>query len=148
MKRLSIIAALIITLLVFASCNDKLDIQQSYDFSLTSWYLQSEIREGESVEIRLTLHRSGDYQDAEYHIGYIQKSGQGEVFDMEGTLLVNRELQKLSSIANLDKNNPLEQVFTLFYRSLSPKSSEIEFFVVDNFGLKHTLTVSFDIDES
>lgn len=148
MKRLSIIAALIITLLVFASCNDKLDIQQSYDFSLTSWYLQSEIREGESVEIRLTLHRSGDYQDAEYHIGYIQKSGQGEVFDMEGTLLVNRELQKLSAIPNLDKSNPLEQVFTLFFRSLSSKSSEIEFFVVDNFGLKHTLTVSFDIDES
>lgn len=148
MKRLSIIAALIFTLLVFASCNDKLDIQQSYDFSLTSWYLQSEIREGESVEIRLTLHRSGDYQDAEYHIGYIQKSGQGEVFDIEGTLLVNRELQKLSAIPNLDKSNPLEQVFTLFFRSLSSKSSEIEFFVVDNFGLKHTLTVSFDIDES
>lgn len=148
MKRLSIIATLIIALSLFVSCNDKLNIQQSYDFSLTSWYLQSEIREGESVEIRLTLHRSGDYQDAEYHIGYIQKSGHGEVFDMEGTPLINRELQKLSSIANLDKNNPLEQVFTLFYRSLSPKSSEIEFFVVDNFGLKRTLTVSFDIDES
>ena len=146
MKRLSIIVSLIIALSMFGACNDKLEIQQSYDFSLTSWYLQSEIREGECVEIRLTLHRYGDYQDAEYHIGYIQKSGQGEVFDSAGTPLVNREMQKLTSISNLDKSNPLEQVFTLFYRSLSTKSSEIEFFIVDNFRLERTLTISFDIE--
>ena len=62
----------LITVLALSSCNDAIDIRQDYDFKLSSWYLQKQITTGETVEIRFYLDREGDYEKAEYEIGYIQ----------------------------------------------------------------------------
>ena len=105
--------------LAFGSCNDAIDIRQDYDFSLSLWYLQEQIETGETVEIRFYLDREGDYEKAEYEIGYIQ-------------------------MPELDRENPVRQVFTLFYRSTSARRSELKFFVRDNFGQERELTVTFD----
>ncbi len=133
---------------MLCSCDDKIDVQQAYDFRLTSWHLQSDIRNGEAVEIRLTLQREGDYAGASYNIGYIQMEGRGEVYDRNNVLLVNRELHALKDIAGLDADDPCRQVFTLFYRSMGDKKSVVQFVVVDNFGRERTLTVGFDPDTS
>lgn len=84
--------------LAFNSCNDGIDIRQDYDFSLSSWYLQKQIATGETVEIRFYLDREGDYEKAEYEIGYIQMEGKGEVSDSEGIKLVNREVRPLAEV--------------------------------------------------
>lgn len=134
--------------LVFSSCNDEIDIRQDYDFSLSSWYLQKQIATGETVEIRFYLDREGDYEKAEYGLGYIQVEGKGEVFDSEGVKLINREVRPLAEVPGLDTENPVKQVFTLFYRSTSAKRSELKFFVRDNFGRERELTVTFDTENS
>lgn len=121
-----------------------IDIRQDYDFSLSSWYLQEQIETGETVEIRFYLDREGDYEKAEYEIGYIQMEGKGEVTDSEGVRLVNREVRPLAEVPELDRKNPVRQVFTLFYRSTSARRSELKFFVRDNFGQERELTVTFD----
>ena len=77
-----------------------IDIRQDYDFSLSSWYLQEQIETGETVEIRFYLDREGDYEKAEYEIGYIQMEGKGEVTDSEGVRLVNREVRPLRKCRN------------------------------------------------
>ena len=46
----------------------------------------------------------------------------------------------------LDTDNPVKQVFTLFYRSTSTRRSELKFFVRDNFGQEREMSVSFDIE--
>ena len=125
----------LITVLALSSCNDAIDIRQDYDFSLSSWYLQEQIETGETVEIRFYLDREGDYEKAEYGLGYIQVEGKGEVFDSEGVKLINREVRPLAEVPGLDTENPVKQVFTLFYRSTSAKRSELKFFVRDNFVL-------------
>jgi len=130
--------------LAFGSCNDDIDIRQDYDFSLSSWYLQEQIETGETVEIRFYLDREGDYEKAEYEIGYIQMEGKGEVTDSEGVRLVNREVRPLAEVPELDRENPVRQVFTLFYRSTSARRSELKFFVWDNFGQERELAVTFD----
>lgn len=130
--------------LAFGSCNDDIDIRQDYDFSLSSWYLQEQIETGETVEIRFYLDRKGDYEKAEYEIGYIQMEGKGEVTDSEGVRLVNREVRPLAEVPELDRENPVRQVFTLFYRSTSARRSELKFFVRDNFGQERELAVTFD----
>ena len=130
--------------LAFSSCNDEIDIRQDYDFSLSSWYLQKQIATGETVEIRFYLDREGDYERAEYEIGYIQMEGKGEVFDSEGVKLINREVRPLTEVPGLDTENPVRQIFTLFYRSTSAGRSELKFFVRDNFGQERELTVTFD----
>lgn len=134
--------------LAFSSCNDEIDIRQDYDFKLSSWYLQKQVATGETVEIRFYLDREGDYEKAEYEIGYIQIEGKGEVFDSEGMKLVNREVRPLAEMPELDTKNPVKQVFTLFYRSTSAKRSELKFFVRDNFGRERELTVTFDTENS
>lgn len=98
------------------------------------------------MEIRLTLHRSGDFQDTRYYIGYIQMEGHGEVYDKNDSLLVNRELHELDAMADLDKSDPCAQVFTLFYKSLSTKSSQIQLVVVDSFNQERTLNIAFEND--
>ncbi len=130
--------------LAFGSCNDDIDIRQDYDFILSSWYLQKQIATGETIEIRFYLDREGDYERAEYEIGYIQMEGKGEVFDSEGVKLINREVRPLTEVPGLDTENPVRQVFTLFYRSTSAGRSELKFFVRDNFGQERELTVTFD----
>ena len=135
-----------LAVLFLYACNDRLDVQQEYDFSLSCWHLQSAIRKGESVEIRLTLHRSEDFQYTRYYIGYIQMEGKGEVYDKNGTRLINRELHELEAMTDLDKSDPCKQVFTLFYKSLSTKSSQIQFVVMDSFNQERTLDIAFEND--
>ena len=133
-----------LAVLFLYACNDKLNVQQEYDFSLSCWHLQSAIRKDESVEMRLTLNRSGNFRDTRYYIGYIHMEGKGEVYDKNGTRLVNRELHELETITDLDQSNPNEQVFTLFYKSLSSKSSQIRLVVVDSFNQERTLDIAFE----
>ena len=122
--------------LAFGSCNDAIDIR----------YLQEQIETGETVEIRFYLDREGDYEKAEYEIGYIQMEGKGEVTDSEGVRLVNREVRPLAEVPELDRENPVRQIFTLFYRSTSARRSELKFFVRDNFGQERELTMTFDTE--
>ena len=144
MKIKLIASSIMFTLLcLLGSCDDKLEVQQAYDFSLTSWYLQKTISPDETVEIRLTLNRSENYEEARYQIGSIQMEGSGEVYDKKNVRLVNREMQPLDSIAELDGSDPCRQVFTLFYRNRSSKNAEIKFVVTDNFHQKRELDVSF-----
>ena len=145
MKNISYICiGALFAVLAFGSCNDDIDIRQDYDFSLSSWYLQKQIETGETVEIRFYLDREGDYEKAEYEIGYIQMEGKGEVTDSEGVRLVNREVRPLAEVPELDRENPVRQVFTLFYRSTSARRSELKFFVRDNFGQERELALTFD----
>lgn len=143
-----IIGACMVVLCVWLlySCNDKIEVKQDYDFALSSWHLQSEIKNGEKVEIRLTLRRQGDFLGAEYYLGYIQMEGNGEVYDSEGTFLVNRELCELREISGLDVSDPSAQVFTLFYRALSDKKSVVKFVIEDNFHQHRELVISFSND--
>ena len=143
---LYICIGVLVSALAFSSCDDKIDIRQDYDFSLSSWYLQEQIETGETVEIRFYLDREGDYEKAEYEIGYIQMEGKGEVTDSEGVRLVNREVRPLAEVPELDRENPVRQVFTLFYRSTNTRRSELKFFVRDNFGQEREMSVSFDIE--
>lgn len=138
--------AALVAVLALGSCDDGIDIRQDYDFRLSSWYLQKQIATGETVEIRFYLDREGDYEKAEYEIGYIQVEGKGDVSDSEGVKLVNREVKPLAEVPGLDTENPVKQVFTLFYRSTSAKRSELKFFVRDNFGQEREMTVTFDTE--
>ena len=109
--------------------------------------LQEGIAPDETVEIRLTLDREGDYREARYRIGYIQLEGDGEVFAADGTRLVNRELTELSGIAGLDTTDIRRQVFTLFYRNTGEDNPGIRFVAVDNFRVERTLDIPFSIED-
>lgn len=148
MKKETFIIACALALLAYilAGCDDCLEVRQAYDFSLSSWYLQEGIAHDETVEIRLTLNREGDYREACYRIGYIQLEGDGEVFGTDGTRLINRGLTDLSGIPGLDTTDIRRQVFTLFYRNTGEDNPKIRFVAVDNFEVERTLDIPFTIE--
>lgn len=135
------LGSLCAALLAMVSCNDGIDVQQAYDFSISTWYLQKTIQVGQPVEIRFYLIRDGNFVDAEFSICYIQIEGEGVVYDSQNTMLVNREFCALKDIPGLD-----EGVFTLFYRSTADKGSTLKFIVMDNFGQTRELQISFQIE--
>ena len=66
------------------------------------------------MEIRFYLDREGDYEKAEYEIGYIQMEGKGEVTDSEGVRLVNREVRPLAEVpAGIPPLLPFDKCQTL-----------------------------------
>lgn len=130
---------------MLTACNDSLEVQQAYDFSLVSWYLQEGIEQDETVEIRLTLNREGNYREAAYKVGYIQLEGDGEVFDSGGNRLVNREMTDLTCIPGLDTSDVCRQVFTLYYKNTGKENPKIRFVISDNFRAECTLDIPFSI---
>ena len=65
--------------MLFTSCDDKIEVQQAYDFSLTTMPVQKRIKQGETAEIRLQLHKSGNYRETEFFISYFQPDGRGSL---------------------------------------------------------------------
>ncbi len=65
-----------VSLLLFA-CNDNLDIQQQYKFSVETMPVPSEIMQGETIEIRCKLKEQGTFADNHYTIRYFQFEGKG-----------------------------------------------------------------------
>lgn len=143
-QKITRIFAVLCALLVI-SCSDTLDIQQAYNFSLSSWHLPAKIAVGEPVEIRLTLAREGDYTGAVYRIGHVQMAGNGVLADQHGTPLTDRESRPLADVPGLDTSDPCRQVFTLWYTATAGQKSEIELTATDNFGQRSSLKITFDV---
>lgn len=63
-----IVAALVLV----TACNDNLDIQQVYPFSIETLPVPKRLKVGETAEIRCQLVRGGYYLPTTYQIRYFQ----------------------------------------------------------------------------
>lgn len=134
MKKILALAVWIAALgLLCASCDNGLDIQQAYTFSLETMPVQKRISVGETAEIRCTLVREGRYDGARYTIRYFQPDGRGELRMDDGTVFLPND------------RYPLErEVFRLYYTSASTDQQTIDIYVEDNFGQVVQLTFDFN----
>jgi len=119
-------------LLVF-SCNDKLDIQQAYPFTVTTLPVQKQIKVGETAEIRFQLHREGYYEETKYFIRYFQPDGKGTLRMADGTVFLPNDLYPLPG-----------EVFQLYYTSASTDQQKIDVYIEDSFGQVEQLTFAFN----
>ncbi|WP_231577107.1 TraQ conjugal transfer family protein, partial [Sphingobacterium sp. IITKGP-BTPF85] len=63
---------------VLTSCEkDDLDIRQNYPFEVQVMPVPKEVTDGQTIEIRVTIERSGNFNDAKYFIRYFQFDGTG-----------------------------------------------------------------------
>ncbi|MDL2228311.1 DUF3872 domain-containing protein [Bacteroidales bacterium OttesenSCG-928-K03] len=122
-RKLIFIFYLIWIILVLSSCNDKLEVQQKYLFTVTTMPAQSEIAEGETVEIRFQIHSEGHFEETEYFIRFFQTDGKGVLMLEDGTVLLPNDLYLLPS----DK-------FRLNYTSSCTEQQKIDVYIEDNFG--------------
>ena len=110
--------------LVFSltSCDDDLDVQQSYPFTVEVMPYGDKIANGETVELRMTIVPEGNYNNTLYTIRYFQYEGNGSLKMVDGPMLVNNDRVLLES-----------KTFRLNYTAKSSDSHKF-LVVIDNYG--------------
>lgn len=86
---LCLIAAVSFTLV---SCDDDMDIQQSYPFTVEVMPVPNKVTKGQTVEIRCELKKEGDFANTLYTIRYFQFEGEGKLKMDNGILPAQRPL--------------------------------------------------------
>lgn len=133
-KFLWMLVAVMASAIILTSCNkDELDIQQNYPFEVKVMPVPKGIINGQTVEIRITIQRSGDFKDANYCIRYFQYDGQG-------TLRYYNDAQYMPNDLY-----PLPQTqFRLYYTSQSTVSQSFDIWISDNFGNEQQVSFEFN----
>lgn len=129
------ILTVVLTGLFLTSCDDKIEVQQAYDFSLTTMPIQKRIKQGETAEIRLQLHKSGNYKEAEFRIGYFQFDGLGTLKMDDGTIFLPNDTYPLK-----------KDTFRLYYTSQCTDQQTLTLYVYDNFNQCYELDITFTND--
>lgn len=122
-------------LLCFGSCNDKLEIQQAYPFTIETMPVPKKLKVGETIEIRCQLKRDGYYTPTTYKIRFFQPDGKGELKMDNGTLFLPNDFYPLE-----------KETFRLYYTSASTDQQTIDVYVEDSFQQLVQLTFSFYVE--
>ena len=69
--------AMMTAVLGFTSCEDELDVQQAYPFTVETMPVPKRLVQGETAEIRCEIVREGYFSDTRYTIRYFQPDGEG-----------------------------------------------------------------------
>lgn len=117
------------------SCSDELDIQQAYDFNLSTMPVQKRIKQGETAEIRCQLNKSGNYKEAKFRIGYFQFDGKGTLKMDDGTVFLPNDTYSLD-----------RDTFRLYYTSQCTDQQALMLYVYDSFNQCYELSISFTND--
>ena len=137
-KRTSIFKALALCLfaavsLTLVSCDDDMDIQQSYPFTVETMPVPNKVSKGQTVEIRCELKKTGDYANTLYTIRYFQ-------FEGEGTLKMDNGITFLPNDRYLLEN----EKFRLYYTAQGDEAHNFIVVVEDNFGNSYELEFDFN----
>lgn len=127
--------SIVATVFLFTSCDDKLEVLQAYDFSVSTMPVQKRIKQGETAEIRLQLNKSGNYKEAKFYIGYFQPDGFGVLKMDDGTVFLPNDTYPLK-----------KETFRLYYTSECTDQQAIDITVYDSFGQRYDLSFSFQND--
>ena len=137
-KRTSIFKALALCLfaavsLTLASCDDDMDIQQSYPFTVETMPVPNKVTKGQTVEICCELKRTGDFANTLYTIRYFQ-------FEGEGTLKMDNGITFLPNDRYLLEN----EKFRLYYTAEGDEAHNFIVVVEDNFKNSYELEFNFN----
>ena len=128
-----VMGVLSIAVFCLSACDNELDIQQAYPFTVERMPVQKHITKGQTTEIRCTLKRQGRFEEARYTIRYFQPDGRGRLKMDDGTVFKPNDRYPLT-----------KEVFRLYYTSASSDQQTIDVYVEDNFG--QTVKLSFEFN--
>lgn len=116
-----------------SACDNKLEVQQAYPFTVETMPVQTQIVKGETAEIRCELKRDGRYDETTYTIRFFQPKGKGSLRMDNGTVFKPNDRYPLN-----------KEIFRLYYTSASTDQQTIDVYVEDNFGQVVQLTFDFN----
>lgn len=119
--------------LVSCRKDDDLEIQNNFPFEVKVMPVPKDVANGQTVEIRVTIQRTGNYSNTQYYLRYFQFDGQGSLRYYDETPYLPNDLYLL----------PTEQ-FRLYYTSASAVSQSFDVWISDSFGNEKQLTFQFN----
>ena len=119
--------------LVFVSCDDDMDIQQSYPFTVEVMPVPNKVTKGQTVEIRCELKKEGNFANTLYTIRYFQ-------FEGDGCLKMDNGITFLLNDRYLLEN----EKFRLYYTAEGSEAHNFIVVVEDNFGNSFELEFDFN----
>ncbi len=128
-----ICGAMMTASLGFTSCEDELDVQQAYPFTVETMPVPTRIVQGETVEIRCELKREGYFSDARYTIRYFQPDGKGTLRMDDGMVLLPNDRYPLD-----------REVFRLYYTSECEDQQTIDIYFENERYQRFKLTLDFN----
>ena len=120
---IAVLSLVIAAVCSLTSCNDDLDVQQSYPFTVEVMPYGDKITKGQTVELRFEIVPEGNYANTLYTIRYFQYDGEGTLKLVDGPVLVNNDRVLLES-----------KTFRLNYTANSSDAHKFLVVVEDNFG--------------
>ena len=120
---IAVLSLVIAAVCSLTSCNDDLDVQQSYPFTVEVMPYGDKITKGQTVELRFEIVPEGNYANTLYTIRYFQYDGEGSLRLVDGPVLVNNDRVLLES-----------KTFRLNYTAKSDEAHKFLVVVEDNFG--------------
>lgn len=118
--------------LVSCSKDDELEIQNDFPFEVSVMPIPKDISNGQKVEIRFTIQRTGSY-NTQYYIRYFQFDGKGTLQYYDEPPYIPNDLYSL----------PNEE-FRLYYTSNSTVTQSFEVWISDSFGNEKQLSFQFN----
>lgn len=133
----AIFSAMLATVVAMAlvSCDNELDVQQGYPFTVETMPVPKRIVKGETVEIRCELKREGRFSDARYTVRYFQPDGKGSLRMDDGMVLLPNDRYPLD-----------REVFRLYYTSECEDQQSIDIYFEDNGEPAQLFLLSFDFN--
>lgn len=118
--------------LVSCSKDDGLEIQNDFPFEINVMPVPKEVVNGQTIEIRITIQRAGNYNNTQYYLRYFQFDGKGTLRYYDDAPYLPNDLYSL----------PTEQ-FRLYYTSNSTVSQAFDIWISDSFGNEKQLNFQF-----
>ena len=118
---------------LFASCDDDMDIQQSYPFTVETMPVPHDVAKGQTVEIRCEMKKEGNFANTLYTIRYFQYEGKGTLKMDNGTVFLPNDRYLLEN-----------EKFRLYYTSQCDETQNFIVVVEDNFGNSHEMEFDFN----
>ncbi|AZA84059.1 conjugal transfer protein TraQ [Chryseobacterium lactis] len=119
--------------LVSCSKDDELEIQNDFPFEVNVMPVPKDVPNGQTVEIRMTIKRTGNYSNTQYYLRYFQFDGQGMLQYYDEPPYLPNDLYQL----------PKEQ-FRLYYTSTSAVSQSFDVWISDSFGNEKQINFQFN----
>ena len=118
-----IISFITLVACIVFGCNDGLNINQIYSFDLQTMPVPKKIMQGETVEIRCQIVKTGNYAGNVYSIRFFQSDGKGELRLDDGRILLPNDLYPLK-----------KDMFRLYYTSHCTDNQTVDVYIEDTFG--------------
>lgn len=133
LRSVTAVGCMAVAMAGLTACDDELEVQQAFPFTVELMPIPNKVTKGETVEIRCELVAEGKTDNTIYTIRYFQFEGEGTLKMDNGIVLQPNDRYLLE-----------KEIFRMYYTSECDESQNFIVVVEDNYGQSYEM--EFDLN--